>query len=87
MDKQQTDRRVIREQLLEQKRLYTERLEEQNGALSPTEERRLIEIGEAIEAVNLAIDYQNNMILKREREVEQSVRASQVIPFWDKSIE
>ena len=81
MDKQQTDRRVIREQLLEQKRLYTERLEEQNGVLSPTEERRLIEIGEAIEAVNLAIDYQNNMILKREREVEQSVRASQVIPF------
>ncbi|CAF1356233.1 unnamed protein product [Adineta ricciae] len=77
VDKQQTDRRVIREQLLEQKRLYTERLEEQNGVLSPTEERRLIEIGEAIEAVDLAIDYQNNMILKREREVEQSVRASQ----------
>ncbi|CAF1162754.1 unnamed protein product [Adineta ricciae] len=77
VDKQQTDRRVIREQLLEQKRLYTERLEEQNGVLSPTEERRLIEIGEAIEAVNLAIDYQNNMILKRERDVEQSVRASQ----------
>jgi hypothetical protein len=69
---------MIREQLLEQQRAFTERLEEHNGILSPTEERRLIEIGEAIEAVDLAIDYQNNIISKREREVEQSVRASQV---------
>jgi hypothetical protein len=69
---------MIREQLLKQKRLFTERLEEQNGVLSPTEERRLIEIGEAIEAIDLAIDYQNNVISKRERDVQQSIRASQV---------
>ena len=69
---------MIREQLLEQKRLFTERLEEQNGVLSPTEGRRIIEIDEAIEAVNLAIDYQNNIISKREHDVQQSIRASQV---------
>jgi hypothetical protein len=69
---------MIREQLLKQKRLFTERLEEQNGVLSPSEERRLIEIGEAIEAIDLAIDYQNNVISKRERDVQQSIRASQV---------
>ena len=69
---------MIREQLLKQKRLFTERLEEQNGVLSPTEERRRIEIEEAIEAIDIAIDYQNNIISKRERDVQQSVRASQV---------
>ncbi|CAF3564845.1 unnamed protein product [Adineta steineri] len=77
IDKQKSDRQMIREQLVEQKRLFTERLEEQNGVLSPSEERRLIEIGEAIEALDLAIDYQNNVISKRERDVQQSIRASQ----------
>ncbi len=65
---------VIRDELIKQK----ERLEEQNGILSTTEERRLIEIDEAIEAINLAIDYQNNIISKRERDVQQSIHASQV---------
>ncbi|CAF4361834.1 unnamed protein product, partial [Adineta steineri] len=46
--------------------------------LTPTEERRLIEIDEAIEAIELAIDYQKNLITKRERDVQQSIRASQV---------
>ncbi|CAF2632483.1 unnamed protein product [Rotaria sp. Silwood2] len=76
-DKQQSNHQIIREQLLQQKRLFTERLEEQNGILSPTDERRLIEIDEAIEAIDLAIDYQNNIISKRERDVQQSIRASQ----------
>lgn len=71
----------MRDQLVKQKRLFTERLEEQNGVLSPAEERRLIEIDEAIEAVELAIDYQNNMISKRERDVQQSIQASQVHNF------
>lgn len=71
----------MRDQLVRQKRLFTERLEEQNGVLSPAEERRLIEIDEAIEAVELAIDYQNNMISKRERDVQQSIQASQVHNF------
>ena len=76
-DKQQTNYQTVREQLLKQKRLFQERLEQQNTVLSPTEERRLIEIDEAIEAIELAIDYQNNIIQKREREVQQSIRASQ----------
>ncbi|CAF0947692.1 unnamed protein product [Rotaria sp. Silwood1] len=74
---QQPNHQIIREQLLQQKRLFTERLEEQNGILSPTEERRLIEVDEAIEAIDLAIDYQNNIISKRERDVQQSMRSSQ----------
>ncbi|CAF0939041.1 unnamed protein product [Rotaria sordida] len=76
-DKQQPNHQIVREQLLKQKRVFTERLEEQNGILSPTEERRLIEIDEAIEAIDLAIDYQNNIISKRERDVQQSMRVSQ----------
>ncbi|CAF5223036.1 unnamed protein product, partial [Rotaria magnacalcarata] len=32
---------------------------------------------EAIEAIDLAIDYQNNMISKRERDVQESMQASQ----------
>ena len=43
-----------------------------------TERRRLIEIDETIEALHLAIDYQNNVISKRERDVQQSIRTSQV---------
>ena len=78
VDKQQPNHQIIREQLIKQKRLFTERLEEQDGILTPTEERRLIEIDEAIEAIDLAIDYQNNIIYKRERDVQQSIRASQV---------
>ena len=78
VDKQQPNHQVTREQLLKQKRLFTERLEQQDCVLTPTEERRLIEIDEAIEAVDVAIDYQNTMIHKRERDVQQSIRASQV---------
>ncbi|CAF0877869.1 unnamed protein product [Adineta steineri] len=77
IDKQQPDHQTTREQLLKQKRLFTERLEQQDCVLSPTEERRLIEIDEAIEAIELAIDYQKNLITKRERDVQQSIRASQ----------
>ncbi|CAF0855487.1 unnamed protein product [Rotaria sordida] len=77
VDKQQPNHQMIREQLLKQKRLFTERLEQQDSVLTPTEERRLIEIDEAIEAIDLAIDYQNNIINKRERDVQQSIRASQ----------
>lgn len=72
---------MIREQLLKQKRLFTERLEQQDSVLTPTEERRLIEIDEGIEAIDLAIDYQNNIINKRERDIQQSIRASQVKNF------
>jgi kinesin family protein 7 len=78
IDKRQLNHQMTREQLIKQKRLFTERLEEQNGVLTPSEERRLIEIDETIEAVDLAIDYQNNIISKRERDVQQSIRASQV---------
>ncbi|CAF3410822.1 unnamed protein product, partial [Rotaria sp. Silwood2] len=78
VDKQQPNHQMIREQLLKQKRLFTERLEQQDSVLTPSEERRLIEIDEAIEAIDLAIDYQNNIINKRERDVQQSIRASQV---------
>jgi hypothetical protein len=63
---------------LKQKRTFTERLEQQDGALTTAEERRLIEIDEAIEAIGLAIDYQNNIIKKREHNVQQSIQASQV---------
>ena len=73
-DKRQLNHQNTREQLIKQKRLFTERLEE----LTPTEERRLIEIDEAIEAIDLAIDYQNKIISKREHDVQQSIRASQV---------
>lgn len=73
---------MIREQLLKQKRLFTDRLEQQDAVLTPTEERRLIEIDEAIEAIDLAIDYQNNIIHKREHDVQQSIRASQVRIFF-----
>ena len=72
---------MMREQLLKQKRLLTERLEQQDNVLTATEERRLIEIDEAIEAIDLAIDYQTNIINKRERDVQQSMRASQVQIF------
>ena len=78
VDKQQPNHQIIREQLLKQKRLFTERLEQQDSVLTPSEERRLIEIDEGIEAIELAIDYQNNIIDKRERDVQQSFRASQV---------
>lgn len=74
----QANHQTVREQLLKQKRLFTERLEQQDTVLTPSEERRLIEIDEAIEAIDLAIDYQNNLIEKRENEVQQSIRASQV---------
>ncbi|CAF4794662.1 unnamed protein product, partial [Rotaria magnacalcarata] len=59
-DKQTSNHQLIREQLVKQKRLFTERLDEQNGIFSATDERRLIEMDEAIEAIDLAIDYQNN---------------------------
>jgi hypothetical protein len=62
----------------DKKSLFTERLEQPNCHLTPSEERRLIEIDEAIEATDLAIDFQNNVITKRERDVQQSIRASQV---------
>ncbi|CAF2265923.1 unnamed protein product [Rotaria magnacalcarata] len=77
VDKQQPNHQVIREQLLKQKRLFTERLEQQDCVLTPSEERRLIEIDEGLEAIDLAIDYQNNIINRRERDVQQSIRASQ----------
>ncbi|CAF0773701.1 unnamed protein product [Adineta ricciae] len=77
VDKQQPNHQINREQLLKQRRLLTERLEQQDAVLTANEERRLIEIDEAIEAIDLAIDYQNNMINKRERDVQQSIRASQ----------
>ena len=73
-----TDHHQIRDELLRQKSLFTERLEQPNCRLTPSEERRLIEIDEAIEATDLAIDFQNNVITKRERDVQQSIRASQV---------
>ncbi|CAM4804717.1 unnamed protein product [Rotaria magnacalcarata] len=76
-DKQTSNHQLIREQLVKQKRLFTERLDEQNGIFSATDERRLIEMDEAIEAIDLAIDYQNNMISKRERDVQESMQASQ----------
>lgn len=66
-----TNHQHLREELLKRK----EQLEE---ILPSTERRRLIEIDEAIEAINLAIDYQNNIISKRERDVQQSIRTSQV---------
>ena len=78
VDKQQPNHQIIREQLLKQRRLFTERLEQQDSVLTPSEERRLIEIDEGIEAIELAIDYQNNIIDKRERDVQQSIRSSQV---------
>ena len=78
VDRQTPNHQNIREQLLKQKRLFTERLEQQDCVLNPNEERRLIEIDEAIEAIDLAIDYQNNLITKRERDVQQSIRSSQV---------
>ncbi|CAF4975426.1 unnamed protein product, partial [Rotaria socialis] len=81
VDKQQPNHQMIREQLLKQKRLFTERLEQQDCVLTPSEERRLIEIDEGIEAIDLAIDYQNNIINRRERDVQQSIRASQVYIF------
>ena len=71
-----SNHQVLREQLIRQKHQYTER--QSNQLLTPTEERRLIEIDEAIEAMDLAIDFQNNIIHKRERDVQQSIRASQV---------
>ena len=78
VDKQQPNHQNIREQLLKQKRLFTERLEQSDCVLTPSEERRLIEIDEAIEAIDLAIDYQNNSIHRRETDVQQSIRTSQV---------
>lgn len=65
-----THHQHLREELLKQK--------EQLEVLPATERRRLIEIDETIEAINLAIDYQNNVISKRERDVQQSIRTSQV---------
>ena len=73
-----TNHHQIRDELLREKHLFTERLEKPNCHLTPSEERRLIEIEEAIEATDLAIDFQNNLITKRERDVQQSIRASQV---------
>ncbi|CAF4517359.1 unnamed protein product, partial [Rotaria magnacalcarata] len=37
VDKQQPNHQVIREQLLKQKRLFTERLEQQDCVLTPSE--------------------------------------------------
>lgn len=68
-----TNRQILREELVRQKHQFTAR-----EVLTASEERRLIEIDEAIEAIDLAIDFQNNVIHKRERDVEQSIRTSQV---------
>ena len=58
---------------------HKERLENQKKTLSSTEQRRLIEVDEAIEAMNLAIDYQNNLISRKEHDIQQqSIRASQI---------
>ncbi|UJR25871.1 hypothetical protein I4U23_007221 [Adineta vaga] len=77
VDKQPSNHQMVREQLLKQKRLLSERLEQQDSVLTANEERRLIEIDEAIEAIDVAIDYQNNIITRRERDVQQSIRTSQ----------
>ncbi|CAF1008204.1 unnamed protein product, partial [Didymodactylos carnosus] len=72
----QSSHLLMKEQLLKQKHLFNERLEN-NNILTPNEERRLIEINEAIEAVDLAVEYQNNIISRKEKEIQQSIRASQ----------
>lgn len=64
--------------MLKQKQNLAERLERNEESPTIAEQRRFIEIEEAIEAIDLAIDFQNNVINKRERDVEQSIRASQV---------
>lgn len=59
-------------QLVKQKRQLDEKLSK-GDVLSPNEERRLIEIEEAIEALEVAIDFENESIREQEDRIRDSI--------------
>lgn len=59
-------------QLVKQKRQLDEKLSK-GDVLSPNEERRLIEIEEAIEALEVAIDFENESIREQEDRMRDSI--------------
>lgn len=58
--------------LLKQRKLIDDRLNK-GDLLSAVEERRLIEIDEAIEALEIAIDYENDSIKEQENKLRNSI--------------
>lgn len=59
-------------QLMKQRRLLDDKLSK-GDVLSMAEERRLIEIGEAIEALEVAIDYETESIKEHEQKIRDSI--------------
>ena len=62
----------VHENLVKQRKQLDERLS-QGAILNPAEERRLIEIDEAIEALEIAIDYENDSIRDHQQKLKDSV--------------
>ena len=58
--------------LVKQRKQLDDRLS-QGGILSPAEERRLIEIDEAIEALEIAIDYEKESIRDHQQKLKDSI--------------
>lgn len=59
-------------QLVKQRKHLDEKLSK-GDLLTPAEERRLIEIGEAIEALEVAIEYETESIREQESRIRESI--------------
>ena len=65
---------VKRKSNLDHQRKELELKLEEDDVLEPTEERRLVELMEAVEALDMAIEYKNEVIAGKERNLEEGSR-------------
>ena len=63
---------------LDQQRRELESKLEEDDVLEPTEERRLVELMEAVEALDMAIEYKNGIIDGKERSLEHRSHGNEV---------
>ena len=64
------DKLLKRKSNLDKQRKELELKLEEDEVLDPTEERRLVELMEAVDALDMAIDYKNEVIAGKERNLE-----------------
>ena len=65
---------VKRKSNLDHQRKELEMKLEEDDVLEPTEERRLVELMEAVEALDMAIEYKNEVIAGKEKNLEEGSR-------------
>ena len=72
------DKLLKRKSTLDQQRKDLELKLEEDDVLEPTEERRLVELMEAVEALDMAIEYKNDVIEGMEKNLDEKSRKNNV---------